>query len=44
MDYNKTLDAFWCIDSEIGERLLIDRQTGQVIAKTNKEGEIIDAN
>jgi len=28
-----TLDALWCWDSETGKRVLIDRQTGQVIAK-----------
>ncbi len=29
----KTLDAVWCIDSETGEKVLIDRLTNKTIMK-----------
>lgn len=32
-DPEQTLDAVWCQDSETGERVLIDRQTNQVIMR-----------
>lgn len=32
-DPEKTLDAIWCQDSTTGERVLIDRQTNQVIMR-----------
>jgi hypothetical protein len=44
MDYDKTLDAIWCTDSETGEQLLIDRHTGEVLARKDTKGEIIYAN
>lgn len=31
-DPEKTIDATWCVDSETGERYLLDNKTGQVIA------------
>ncbi len=32
-DPEKTLDAVWCVDSETGERCLIDRKTSQIIVR-----------
>lgn len=32
-DPEKTLDAVWCVDSETGERVLIDRETNQIIMR-----------
>lgn len=31
MDMNETLDAVWCIDSETGHKVLMDRKTNKVI-------------
>lgn len=42
-DFNYTLDASWCTDSETGEQILIDNYTGMVIARKNEKGEIIHA-
>jgi hypothetical protein len=42
MDTNERLEAIWCIDSETSEQLLINLKTGQVIARKNEKGEIVD--
>ena len=42
-DVNKTLDAIWCIDSETGEKVLMDRQTNKPIARKDRNGNIIPA-
>ena len=47
MDDNKTIDpndrieAVWCKDSETSEEVLIDRLTNQIIARKDKDGNII---
>jgi hypothetical protein len=33
MDMNERIDAVWCVDSETGEKCLVDRLTNQVIAR-----------
>ena len=43
MDVNKTLDAVWCVNSETGEKVLMDRQTNEVIARKDRDGKIIQA-
>lgn len=40
-DLDKTLDAVWCVDSETGEKVLMDRQTNQVIARKDRDGRIV---
>lgn len=42
MDENKnTEDAVWCVDSETGKRYLIEYKTGQIIAREDDNGNII---
>jgi len=41
IDPEKTLDAQWVVDSETGERLLIDRKTNLIIVR---EWRCCDAN
>ncbi len=38
---NETIDAIWCVDSETSEQLLLDRKTGAVLARKDREGNII---
>lgn len=42
-DFDYTLEAKWCVNSETGEQILIDSYTGMVIARKNEKGEIVDA-
>jgi hypothetical protein len=44
MDANERIEAIWCVDSETGERLLIDLKTNEILARKNEKGEIVDAN
>ena len=37
-----TLNAVWCVDSETGEKVLIDTQQWRIIAKKDKDGNIVD--
>lgn len=39
-DVDKTLDAVWCVDSETGRQVLIDRQTNEIIAEKLPNGEL----
>lgn len=41
LDLDKTLDAIWCVDSETGQHVLIDRQTNEIIARKDKNGNIV---
>lgn len=43
IDCEKTLRAQWCVDSETSEQVLLDLETGKVIARKNAKGEIIYA-
>jgi hypothetical protein len=39
-DFDETIQAIWCIDSETGNRMLINLKTGQVITPIKSlEGE-----
>lgn len=42
MDVNNTLNAVWAVDSETGEEMLIDRKSGSVIARKDRNGNIVD--
>jgi hypothetical protein len=37
-----TLDATWVVDSECGEYLLLDNRTGQVLARRDQNGDIVE--
>lgn len=41
MDANDRLEGRWCVDSETGEHLLIDLKTGQILARKDSDGNII---
>lgn len=44
MDANDRIgiyDATWCVDPETGEQLLIHFVTGEVLARKDREGNII---
>jgi hypothetical protein len=43
MEFNERWEAVWTVDSETGEQVLRDLKTGKVIAKRDKNGEIIYA-
>ena len=43
MEFDYTLEARWCVDSETGEGILIDSYTGLIIARRNAKGEILYA-
>lgn len=36
-DPEKTLDAVWCVDSETGEEVLMDRKTNQEIMRRERQ-------
>jgi hypothetical protein len=38
MDATERIDAVWCVDSETGQRVLIDRLTNKIITR---EGEVM---
>lgn len=39
---DNTLVAQWCVDSETGEKILIDTHTWQIIARKDKDGKIVE--
>ncbi len=39
IDMDKTIDAIWCIDSETGEEVLIDRKDNQILARRDRTRE-----
>lgn len=41
VDPNERVEAVWCIDSESGEELLIDLVTSKILARKDKDGNII---
>ncbi len=41
VDPNDPLDAIWCVNSETGERVLIDRIANRRIAHKGAEGETV---
>ncbi len=41
IDPNERIEAIWCIDSETGEQLLIDRLTNKIVAKKDKDGNLV---
>lgn len=41
MDKNERLTAQWCVDSETGEKFLIDLETGKKLARMDKKGNIL---
>ncbi len=44
MDANERIgldEAAWCVDSETGEQLLIHYKTGEILARKDREGNII---
>jgi hypothetical protein len=41
MDADKRVEAMWCVDSETGEHILLDLQTGQELARKDRNGNII---
>lgn len=41
IDPNNRVDAVWCVNSETGERVLVDRITNTIIAKKDKDGNIV---
>lgn len=38
---NERMEAIWCKDSETNEEMLIDRLTNKIIAKKDKDGNIV---
>lgn len=41
IDPNERLRALWCIDSETSEELLINLETNEIIARKDKDGNIV---
>lgn len=41
IDPNDRVEAVWCINSETGEQVLIDRITNTIIARKDKDGKIV---
>jgi hypothetical protein len=41
IDPNEQVRAIWCIDSETSEELLINLDTNQILARKDKDGNII---
>lgn len=41
IDPNERVEAVWCVDSETGEHVLIDRLTNKIIARKDKAGNIV---
>lgn len=41
MDANDRFEADWCIDSETGEQILVDRATKEILARKDKNGNIL---
>lgn len=42
IDPNERLDAVWCVDSETGEQILMNRETNKPIAKKDENGNIVE--
>lgn len=40
-DPNERVEAIWCVDSETSEELLIDLLTNKIIARKDKDGNIV---
>lgn len=40
-NFEQTLEALWCKDSETGETVLIDVFTKQIIARKDRDGNIV---
>lgn len=40
-DPNERIRALWCIDSETSEELLIDLETNKILARKDKDGNIV---
>ncbi len=36
---DETLDAIWCVDSETGQEVLIDRKTNEVIMRRDRNND-----
>ena len=41
IDPNNRSEAVWCVNSETGEQVLIDRLTNTIIARKDKDGNIV---
>lgn len=41
MDANERIEGRWYVDSETGEQILLDLKTGEVLARMDREGNII---
>ncbi len=41
IDPNERVEAVWCVDSETGEQVLMDRLTNKPIARKDKDGNIL---
>jgi len=41
LDLNKRLNALWCVDSETSEEVLIDLDTNRILARKDRDGNII---
>jgi hypothetical protein len=39
---DKHINAVWCVNSETGEEVLIDRETNAIVAVKDKDGVIKD--
>lgn len=42
MGFEDTIEAVWAWDEETGEQLLIGLKSGRILARKNKNGEIVD--
>lgn len=40
-DPNERVRAIWCIDSETSEELLIDLETNKILARKDRDGNIV---
>jgi hypothetical protein len=41
-NFDSTMEAVWTWDSETGEQLLLDIKTGFILAKKDKDGNIVE--
>jgi len=40
VDPNNRIEAVWCVDSETGDEVLIDRLTNKIIVRKDKHGNL----
>lgn len=38
---NERVEGRWCVDSETGEQVCLDLKTGQVLARKDRDGNLI---